>query len=57
MQQEAFMVMGDLYNRIFAVQTSTPEQLVDYAYWNQIFANLPKGYMVPDLPVLSQKRA
>lgn len=50
------MVMGDLYNRIFAVQTSTPGQLVDYVYWNQIFANLPKGYTVPDMPVLSLKQ-
>lgn len=49
---EPYMVIGDLYNRIFTVQSTHLELLVDYAVWNQIFANLPKDYKLPDIPVL-----
>ncbi|MNP81469.1 hypothetical protein D3C76_1798320 [compost metagenome] len=45
------MITGDLYNRIFAVQTSNSEVLVDYAVWNQIFAGLPEDYLLPDMNV------
>lgn len=47
------MVISDLYNRIFTVQTSHPELLVDYVIWNKIFESLPPGYQLPDYPVLN----
>lgn len=46
------MVIGDLYNRIFVSQSSHLELKVDYSIWNQIFANLPKDYRLPDIEVL-----
>ncbi len=49
--EERFMVTGDLYNRIFAVQISNPNIVVDYAVWNAIFKSLPRSYRLPDLPV------
>lgn len=53
MENRPFTVTGDLYNRIFVVQTSNPEVAVDYGVWNRIFASLPKEYKVPDLPVIT----
>lgn len=50
MPDQGFEVTGDLYNRIFAVQTSSGI-LVDYAVWNAIFAGLPKGYLLPDTEI------
>lgn len=50
MPDQGFEVTGDLYNRIFAVQTSSGI-LVDYAVWNAIFAGLPKGYLLPDMEI------
>lgn len=47
------MVIGDLYNRIFTVQSSHIDMLVDYAVWNRIFEQLPKDYKLPDWEVLS----
>jgi len=47
------MVIGDLYNRIFAVQSSHIDVLVNYAVWNLIFEHLPKNYQLPDLEVLT----
>ncbi|MET3548799.1 hypothetical protein ABID47_005431 [Paenibacillus favisporus] len=52
MPGEPFMVIGDLYNRIFVSQSSHLELKVDYSIWNQIFANLPKDYRLPDIEVL-----
>ena len=46
-----FMVASDLYNRIFAVQTSSPGITVNYAVWNRIFAGLPKDYKMPDMEI------
>ena len=51
---ERYMVIGDLYNRIFSVQISHPEVLVDYVTWNQIFASLPMNYKLPDMPVFTR---
>lgn len=51
MSDGSIKVIGDLYNRIFAVQTSNPEVLVDYAVWNLIFEGLPKDYKLPDMAV------
>ncbi|GIO64541.1 hypothetical protein [Paenibacillus sp. Y412MC10] len=56
MSEEPFKVIGDLYNRIFTVQSSHLEVKVDYLVWNQIFANLPKDYKLPDIPVLQLDR-
>ncbi|MED5016033.1 hypothetical protein P9847_01800 [Paenibacillus chibensis] len=53
MAGEPFMVIGDLYNRIFAVQTSHIDLLADYAVWNKIFEGLPPHYKLPDLEVLT----
>ncbi|HUC93811.1 MAG TPA: hypothetical protein VMS09_17645 [Paenibacillus sp.] len=53
MENRPFTVTGDLYNRIFAVQTSNPEVVVDYTVWNRIFASLPRDYLLPDLPVIT----
>ncbi|MCR8645185.1 hypothetical protein NV379_21250 [Paenibacillus sp. N1-5-1-14] len=47
----SFTVIGDLYNCLFSAQISNPEVLVNYQVWNQIKANLPKGYKLPD-PVI-----
>jgi hypothetical protein len=49
---EGPFVICDLYNRIFSSQISTPELLVDYQIWNQIFASLPENYLLPDAEVL-----
>ena len=49
---ERFTVIGDLYNRIFAVQNSNPDILVDYEVWNAIFKSLPRNYTLPDLQVI-----
>ncbi|MEK3735277.1 MULTISPECIES: hypothetical protein [Paenibacillus] len=51
MNQQAFTVMSDLYNRIFHRQVSTPEILVDYVVFNRILASLPKDYKLPDTVV------
>jgi hypothetical protein len=51
MQESGFKITGDLYNRIFAVQTSSPDVFVDYGIWNRIFAGLPEDYLMPDLNV------
>ncbi|MGE7824190.1 hypothetical protein [Paenibacillus sp. NPDC093718] len=51
MNQQAFSVMSDLYNRIFVNQTTNPELLVDYTVWNRIMQSLPKDYKLPDEPV------
>ncbi|GIO33775.1 MULTISPECIES: hypothetical protein [Paenibacillus] len=50
---EPYMVIGDLYNRIFASQSSHIDVLVNYAVWNRIFEKLPKEYLLPDLEVLT----
>jgi hypothetical protein len=50
------LVICDLYNRIFSSQISTPELLVDYNVWNQIFAALPENYQIPDNEVLIRKK-
>jgi hypothetical protein len=42
------IVIGDLYNSLFAVQTSNPDLMVDYEVWNKIKASLPAGYTIPD---------
>ncbi|MFD0694191.1 hypothetical protein ACFQZT_08805 [Paenibacillus sp. GCM10027628] len=47
---ESFKVIGDLYNRLFLVQTSNPDVLVDYVVWNKIKTSLPKDYRLPDAP-------
>ncbi|WP_167388051.1 hypothetical protein [Paenibacillus ferrarius] len=47
-----FLVLGDLYNCLFTVQTSNFNQLVDYVIWNQVKASLPKDYTLPDLLIL-----
>ncbi|GAB6991499.1 hypothetical protein [Paenibacillus pini] len=52
MANEEFRVIGDLYNRIFVTPSSHIDLLVHYNTWNQIFANLPKTYKLPDMPVL-----
>lgn len=51
MPNNPFMVTGDLYNRIFVVQTSNPGLTVDYGVWNKIFAGLPKDYQLPDMAI------
>ncbi|MDF2927534.1 MAG: hypothetical protein K0R57_6448 [Paenibacillaceae bacterium] len=48
---EGFEVISDLYNRIFVIQTSSPQLCVDYTVWNRIFAALPQDYMLPDMAV------
>lgn len=48
MTTPAFGVMSDLYNRLFAVQVSNPEVIVDYVIWNRIKSQLPKDYLIPD---------
>ncbi|MWV46839.1 hypothetical protein GRF59_24830 [Paenibacillus sp. HJL G12] len=53
MPGEPYMVIGDLYNRIFAVQSSHIDVLVDYAAWNRIFEQLPPNYLLPDMEVLT----
>lgn len=50
------LVICDLYNRIFSLQISTPELLVDYSVWNQIFASLPENYQIPDDEVLTRTK-
>ncbi|GAA0397469.1 hypothetical protein GCM10008933_30030 [Paenibacillus motobuensis] len=50
---DRFMVISDLYNRIFTVETSHPEVEVDYVIWNRVFALLPREYKLPDHAVLS----
>lgn len=50
MQEDRFKVLGDLYNRRFAVQTSDP-LLVDYYVWNRIYSGLPKDYLLPDMAI------
>jgi hypothetical protein len=50
---DPFMVISDLYNRIFTVQTSHIDLLVDYAEWNRIFERLPQDYKLPDMKVLN----
>jgi hypothetical protein len=41
-------VIGDLYNSLFASQTSNPSLMVNYEVWNQIKSSLPAGYLIPD---------
>ncbi|AZN39626.1 hypothetical protein [Paenibacillus albus] len=53
MANQPFMVPADLYNRIFAAQTSDPSLKVDYEVWTLILAGLPEGYKLPDWTVLS----
>ncbi|MBE9916015.1 hypothetical protein G8C92_18535 [Paenibacillus donghaensis] len=53
MPRDPFMVISDLYNRIFTVQTSHIDLLVDYAEWNRIFERLPQDYKLPDMKVLN----
>ncbi|WMT40189.1 hypothetical protein RE628_23385 [Paenibacillus sp. D2_2] len=53
MMSDRFMIISDLYNRIFTVQTSHSEVEVDYVTWNRIFALLPHDYQLPDNIVLS----
>lgn len=50
MQDDGFKVLGDLYNRLFVIQTSDP-LLVDYNVWNRIYSRLPKDYLLPDMAV------
>ncbi len=50
MQDDRFKVLGDLYNRRFAVQTSDP-LWVDYYVWNRIYSGLPKDYLLPDMAI------
>ena len=52
MSGEPYQVIGDLYNRIFTIQATHIDVKVDYAVWNQVFANLPKDYKLPDTAVL-----
>jgi|GEM_PF-2172120 len=47
-----FLVISDLYNRLFAVHTSNPDVLVDYWVWNTIYAELPPGYTLPDMQIV-----
>lgn len=54
---QRFTVVGDLYNRIFAVQTSNPAVVVDYEVWNAIFRTLPRDYTLPDLPLVASLEA
>ncbi|WP_410771910.1 hypothetical protein [Fontibacillus sp. BL9] len=54
--KEQVQVPGDMYNRIFAIQTSHPEVMVEYSVWSKIIANLPGDYQLPDLPVLERTR-
>jgi hypothetical protein len=52
------IVIGDLYNSIFAIQASNPSLVVDYVVWNKIKASLPVGYIIPDpliMNVLNQQ--
>ncbi len=53
MEGDPFMVIGDLYNRIFVAQSSHIDVLVDYAVWNRIFEQLPADYRLPDMEVLT----
>jgi hypothetical protein len=46
----SFRVIGDLYNALFAVQTTNLDVLVDYEVWNRIKTSLPKDYLLPDTP-------
>lgn len=46
----SFKIIGDLYNALFAVQTTNLDVLVDYEVWNRIKTSLPKDYMLPDTP-------
>ncbi|MDF2936150.1 MAG: hypothetical protein K0Q90_1523 [Paenibacillaceae bacterium] len=50
MQDNGFSVLGDLYNRIFVIQTSDSVR-VDYYVWNRIFSGLPKDYLLPDMDI------
>ncbi|SDD30877.1 hypothetical protein SAMN02799630_02749 [Paenibacillus sp. UNCCL117] len=45
-------ICGDLYNRLFAVQISSPELRVDYEVWTRIYESLPEGYTLPDYEIL-----
>jgi hypothetical protein len=54
---ERYMVICDLYNRIFVEQVSNPDVLVDYYVWNAIFESLPKDYKLPDMPVLTTNKS
>jgi hypothetical protein len=52
------IVIGDLYNSLFAIQASDPTLMVDYEVWNQIKASLPTDYIIPDpyiMNVLNQQ--
>jgi hypothetical protein len=40
-------VLGDLYNSLFYKPIKT-NVYVDHKVWNQIKANLPKDYQIPD---------
>ncbi|SEP13590.1 hypothetical protein SAMN05518847_1198 [Paenibacillus sp. OV219] len=53
MTNQPFMVPADLYNRIFAAQTTDSSLRVDYEVWTRILAGLPEGYKLPDWTVLS----
>lgn len=50
MQDDGYKVLGDLYNRLFAIQTSD-SIWVDYYVWNRIYSRLPKDYLLPDMEV------
>lgn len=50
---QRFTVTGDLYNRIFAVQITSPGVVVDYEHWNAIFRSLPRSYVLPDMPLIA----
>ncbi|WP_159881060.1 hypothetical protein [Paenibacillus puerhi] len=45
-------ICGDLYNRLFTVQISSPQLMVDYEVWTRIFESLPEGYTLPDETIL-----
>ncbi|NMO95872.1 hypothetical protein [Paenibacillus lemnae] len=48
MNPDSYIVMSDLYNRVFAVQVSNPDLMVDYVIWNRILSQLPRDYVLPD---------
>lgn len=54
MTMDAFLVIGDLYNGLFATQTSDPDIMVDYRVWNKIKATLPSDYKLPDPTILER---
>ncbi|MEO3944790.1 hypothetical protein [Gorillibacterium sp. CAU 1737] len=41
-------IIGDLYNRLFQVQASSPGAVIDYDVWNRINEALPEDYILPD---------